>query len=85
MFTILESGRTGGAQLSKIEGLSSPKKGVTSNRHVVQLGKTSGWKESYFANEHSKWILSFILMSLNSCFKFPYTLLPVVGKYIGKN
>ncbi|KAF8572730.1 hypothetical protein K439DRAFT_1625572, partial [Ramaria rubella] len=48
----LESGRTGGAQLSKIEGLSSPKKGVTLNRHVVQLGKTSGWKESYFANEH---------------------------------
>ncbi|KAF8585665.1 hypothetical protein K439DRAFT_1615797 [Ramaria rubella] len=38
--------------LSKIEGLSSPKKGVTLNRHVVQLGKTSGWKESYFANEH---------------------------------
>ncbi|KAF8580542.1 hypothetical protein K439DRAFT_1619724 [Ramaria rubella] len=49
---VLESGRTGGAQLSKIEGLSSPKKGVTLNRHVVQLGKTSGWKESYFANEH---------------------------------
>ncbi|KAF8575682.1 hypothetical protein K439DRAFT_1623402 [Ramaria rubella] len=48
----LESGRTGGAQLSKIEGLSSPKNGVTSNHHVVQLGKTSGWKESYFANEH---------------------------------
>ncbi|KAF8577694.1 hypothetical protein K439DRAFT_1621905 [Ramaria rubella] len=50
----IDSTKAGSQQLPKIEGLSLPKKGVSSNRNSSQSASKAGWRESFFANENSK-------------------------------